>query len=60
MYAPKLGGDAAGITGVDMVDDLADAILASARAQGDSEIAVIPEGPYVVPFFKPTSHQAQS
>ena len=50
LYAPNLGNNAAEITGVNMVDDLADAIVASAQAQGNREIAIIPEGPYVVPF----------
>ena len=50
LYAPNLGNNAAEITGVSMVDDLAEAIVASAQAQGDREIAIIPEGPYVVPF----------
>jgi len=50
LYAPNLGEDAAEITGVSMVDDLAEAVVASAERQGDTEIAIIPEGPYVVPF----------
>ncbi|MCH2568904.1 MAG: nickel-dependent lactate racemase [Pseudomonadales bacterium] len=38
------------LTGVEKVDDVAKAILASIEASGDPSIAVIPEGPYVVPF----------
>ncbi|MEM7366208.1 MAG: hypothetical protein AAF525_19505, partial [Pseudomonadota bacterium] len=38
------------LTGVEKVDDVAEAILASIEASGDPAIAVIPEGPYVVPF----------
>jgi nickel-dependent lactate racemase len=50
LYAPNLGADAAAITGVEMIDDLPAAIAASVDTQGDHDIAVIPEGPYVVPF----------
>lgn len=50
LYAPKLGRQAAAITGVEMIDDLAKAIAESLARHQDSEIAVIPEGPYVVPF----------
>ncbi len=52
LYAPNLGHGAAEVTGVTMVNDLAAAVLASAEAQGDQEIAIIPEGPYVVPFVE--------
>lgn len=50
LYAPNLGNDASEITGVGIVEDLVAAIVASVEAQGDREIAIIPEGPYVVPF----------
>jgi nickel-dependent lactate racemase len=36
-------------TCVEVVDSVAEAVAASARAQGDLEVAVIPEGPYVIP-----------
>jgi nickel-dependent lactate racemase len=55
LYAPNLGSQASEITGVDRVDDLAAAVVASAEAQGDREIAIIPEGPYVVPFAGPSA-----
>jgi nickel-dependent lactate racemase len=38
------------LTGVEMIDSLEEAIAASVERTGDPEIAVIPEGPYVVPF----------
>lgn len=36
-------------TGVEIVDDLASAIAASVAHHGDGDVAVIPEGPYVIP-----------
>ncbi|OED40735.1 hypothetical protein AB833_11830 [Chromatiales bacterium (ex Bugula neritina AB1)] len=50
LYAPNLGNDAAAITGVEMIDDITAAISESLSRHRDNEIAVIPEGPYVVPF----------
>ena len=49
LYAPGLGGDHA-VTGVARADDLTAAIAAAIARHSDPEIAVIPEGPYVVPF----------
>ncbi|MEM7057574.1 MAG: nickel-dependent lactate racemase [Pseudomonadota bacterium] len=49
LYAPGLGQGHA-VTGVERVDDLTDAISAAINKHGDADIAVIPEGPYVVPF----------
>ena len=50
LYAPKLGSDPSAITGVQPVTDLSAAIADSMQRQSDFELAVIPEGPYVVPF----------
>jgi nickel-dependent lactate racemase len=52
LYAPALGFDGHSVTGVDEINDVTAAIKASVERQGDAEIAVIPEGPYVVPFFE--------
>ena len=49
LFAPNLGEGHA-ITGVDRIDDIAKAISDSIERSGQSAIAVIPEGPYVVPF----------
>jgi len=49
LYAPELG-EGHDVTGVDRVDNLTDAIAAAIKKHGDADIAVIPEGPYVVPF----------
>jgi nickel-dependent lactate racemase len=37
-------------TGVEVVGSVEDAVLAAVRRAGDPAVAVIPEGPYVVPF----------
>jgi len=50
LFAPKLGADPSALTGVESVANLTDAISESIEHQGDNNIAVIPEGPYVVPF----------
>jgi hypothetical protein len=36
---------------VEQVSSIEEAIMASVRAQGDNKIAVVPEGPVVIPFF---------
>ena len=40
------------LTGVAAIDSIARAVGESAREMGDAHVAVIPEGPYVVPFFQ--------
>ncbi len=50
LYAPALPTSDHEVTGVVRVDDLTSAISAAIERHGDAEIAVIPEGPYIVPF----------
>jgi hypothetical protein len=38
------------ITGVEIIDSVDQAIARSIERTGDKDIAIIPEGPYVVPF----------
>jgi lactate racemase len=40
------------LTGVTAIDSLERAIVESAQKLGDPHVAVIPEGPYVVPYFR--------
>jgi len=40
------------LTGVAAIDSIERAVGESAREMGDAHVAVIPEGPYVVPFFQ--------
>jgi len=43
------------LTGVDVVASIEEAVLASVSRSGDRAVAVIPEGPYVVPRLRETS-----
>ena len=45
-----LGESDRALTGVEMIDSVEDAVRASVAASGDNAVAVIPEGPYVVPY----------
>ena len=49
LYTEGLDADERVATGVDIVEDLDAAISDAVAASGDPAIAVIPEGPYVVP-----------
>jgi lactate racemase len=53
LHTGGLQGEDRRLTAVDMIDDLGEAISASIARSGDPHIAVIPEGPYVVPRFAP-------
>jgi nickel-dependent lactate racemase len=50
LYSTGLSGDDRRLTGVGMIDSVDRAIHASLARTGDPAVAVIPEGPYVVPF----------
>jgi lactate racemase len=49
LYTTGLTPEERRITGVDIVADLDEAVADSIRRSGDRALAVIPEGPYVVP-----------
>jgi nickel-dependent lactate racemase len=51
LFAPGLSGDDRTLTGVTMIDDVNEAVRRSVAASGDPAVAIIPEGPYVVPRF---------
>jgi nickel-dependent lactate racemase len=53
LYAPGLSAADAALTGVEHVASVAGAVLASVRESGDRAVAVVPEGPYVVPVYRP-------
>ena len=55
LYSTGLSGGDRRLTGVAMIDDVGEAIRRSIALSGDPAIAVIPEGPYVVPRFSPTA-----
>jgi len=55
LYSEGLTNAQRELTGVTMIESPVTAVMASVKAQGDSRVAVIPEGPYVVPLFVPES-----
>ncbi|UCH49338.1 MAG: nickel-dependent lactate racemase [Betaproteobacteria bacterium] len=59
LYTTGLSDEDKRITGVNAVDSLNDTIRRSVEESiadnGDASVAVIPEGPYVVPAYRPTA-----
>lgn len=53
LYSGGLTDDQHALTGVDRIGSVRDAVLDSVATSGDAAVAVIPEGPYVVPFYRP-------
>jgi nickel-dependent lactate racemase len=58
LYTDGLKGEARTLTGVTMIDSLEQAVAASLGRHGARTLAVIPEGPYVVPVFRPDAKAA--
>jgi nickel-dependent lactate racemase len=52
LYAPGLSAADRKITGVEMIGDIEAAIAANMAETNDPAVAVIPEGPYVVPYHQ--------
>jgi hypothetical protein len=52
LYSTGLNRAQHALTGVRSIDSVRSAVLESIAASGDSAVAVIPEGPYVVPFCR--------
>jgi nickel-dependent lactate racemase len=50
LYAPGLHGEDVRLTGVTPIASVDAAIRASIAAHADTSVAVIPEGPYVIPY----------
>ena len=53
LYTEGLSPAERALTGVELVDSLAGAVRACVARSGDSRVAVVPEGPYVVPRYEP-------
>lgn len=51
LYSEGLRGEDRELTGVEMVDSLQDAVDASIGNAAEPSVAIIPEGPYVVPRY---------
>ena len=55
LYTEGLTKDQQALTGVTVVKSPLAAVMESVKAQGDRRVAVIPEGPYVIPLFTPAA-----
>jgi nickel-dependent lactate racemase len=53
LYTTGLDPEERRITGVDLIDSVDEAVAESVARHGDSAVAVIPEGPYVIPVYRP-------
>ena len=51
LYSQGLPAEDRALTGVNVIDSIEDAVTRSVESSGDPAVAVIPEGPYVVPRF---------
>jgi lactate racemase len=52
LYSTGLSSAERALTGVGAVESIYSAVLDSVAASGDPAVAIVPEGPYVVPFFR--------
>jgi lactate racemase len=52
LYTTGLTEEERAVTGVHIVPNLDKAVAASILRSGDAAVAVIPEGPYVIPYFQ--------
>ena len=52
LYAPGLSSEEAALTGVKVIESMDRAISESVERSKDPRVAVVPEGPYVVPFVQ--------
>jgi lactate racemase len=57
LYTDGLDEAARHLTGVELIGSLEQAVLESVARRGDRRVAVIPEGPYVVPVHRPAGVQ---
>ncbi len=57
LYAGGLSPADRELTGVGAIDSVEEAVLASVRETGDANVAVIPEGPYVVPMIRSSAQR---
>ena len=52
LYSTGLNAAQHALTGIARIESVASAVLESVATSGDTSVAVIPEGPYFVPFFR--------
>ena len=55
LYTEGLAPEDRALTGVRMTESIADSVAESAARHDDPRVAVIPEGPYLVPVHRPTA-----
>src|SRR5919106_4931234 len=53
LFSEGLDEAARQLTGVELIGSIEEAVAASVARSGDRRVAVIPEGPYVVPVYRP-------
>jgi nickel-dependent lactate racemase len=58
LYSDKLSATDGQLTGIRCVDSLEQAIRDSLARHPSPAVAVIPEGPYVIPFYRPAGNEA--
>ncbi len=55
LYSTGLSGADRTLTGVRMVDSVANTVARCVESAGEPQVAIIPEGPYVVPVYRPAA-----
>ncbi len=55
LYSEGLSEEEQRLTGVNMIKSIEEAIVRSVKEKNDAHIAVIPEGPYVIPIYNPNN-----
>jgi nickel-dependent lactate racemase len=53
LFSPGLRPEERALTGVNVVDSLEQTLQRCVASTGDPHVAVVPEGPYVVPVYRP-------
>ena len=55
LYTTGLRAKIAQLTGVNLIESVSEAVLRCTQTGDSTDIAVIPEGPYVVPVYRPSA-----
>jgi len=53
LYAGGLSASDRALTGVNLIDSVEETLRHCIERSGDNALAIIPEGPYVVPYYQP-------
>jgi len=53
LYSEGLTAKEMALTGVHMARSIKEAVEESVKRHNDTRVAVIPEGPYVIPVYRP-------